>query len=402
MNDCSIGHPFVSDFHAQIEFSDGELSVRDLNSRNGVFDRSGTRLPAGRSISLGTLGNVFVVGRAVRVEVETFEDDRDVGSRSSMVHGSVLGNHAAMAELGGSMRPPIGGPGSALGTPPAHVGWASGVAPLPPLSRYEPPNADRPPLRAPSVPAAASVVQSLAPLPPLASLPLAPGLDPASYSQSPPRASDVQPVRGDVNRNTQHLAMNMDLLALQGIRELAASLVPGVPLETTGEVARLLTKLHDLIAVFCRCFVPLRDARVGDMRAHRRLSGSASAFGVERAEDPAALAALLLDWRNHDYDAPDAVENILLDIIAQQTAMIESVVRGIEVLLQEISPDSLEQAVKDEGAAAVFGRHRALWSAYKKRFDDLVNEDRQIEMVFGREVASWYRERLARHRETKP
>lgn len=406
MNDCSIGHPFVSDFHAQMELSENGLSVRDLNSRNGIFDRAGARLPAGRPIPLGTLGNSFVVGRAVRVDVETFEEDRDVGSRSSIVQGAVLGNRAAMAEGGGAMHAPAGRRAESVVGAPPQVGWASGLAPLPPLSRVEPAGFDRSPGRpahvGASASAGASAGQSLAPLPPLASLPFVPGLDPAPYSPAAPRASDVQPVRGDVNRDTQHFAMSVETLALQGIRELASSLVPGPPLETTGEVARLLTKLHDLVAVFCRCFVPLRDARIGDVRAHRRLSGSASAFGVERAADPAALAAVLLDWRNYDYDAPDAVESILLDVITQQTAMIESVVRGVEVLMQELSPEKLEKAVKDEAGAAMFGRHRALWSAFKKRYEELVGGEREIELVFGKEVATWYRDRVTRYRETKP
>lgn len=404
MNDCALAHPFVSDFHAQIELIDGEISVRDLNSRNGVFDRTGGRLPSGRSIPMASLGNVFVVGRAVRVEVETFEDERDIGSRSSMVFGSVLGNRAAMGDPGGAHRSPAGGRAESAFGPPPHLGWGSGVAPLPPLSRVEASPLERPPPRAASNPVPASLAPSLAPLPPLAPYSFAASPDPSPYVPQAPRASDVRPVHGpghgDLNRNTQHLAMNTEMLALQGLRELASSLVPGASLETTGEVARLLTKIHDLVAVFCRCFVPLRDARIGDVRGRRRVAGSPSASTVERAADPAALAAVLLDWRNHDYDAPDAVESILLDIISQQTAMVEGTIRGIEALLQEISPEALERAATDEaGAAAVFGRHRALWAAFKKRFEDLSDESRQLEIVFGRDVATWYRERIGK---TKP
>jgi FHA domain len=96
MNDCPLSHPFVSDFHAILEMSGSELCVRDLNSRNGLFDRRGTRLPAGTSVPLRALSGSFIVGQAVEVEVELLEDVQPLGERSSSsVHGMVLGNVAA-------------------------------------------------------------------------------------------------------------------------------------------------------------------------------------------------------------------------------------------------------------------------------------------------------------------
>jgi type VI secretion system protein ImpI len=383
MNDCVIQHPFVSDFHASIEMSDGELCVRDLNSRNGLHDRHLSRLPAGRCVPLGPLGNGFVVGRAVEVEVEPFEAHGGVGERPpSSVHGHVLGNVAALSNFG---RP-------------------NSLAPLPPLSMGVPQPGMQPgaPYQPPPMPAyvppaapggAPSMGRSLPMLAPLASMP-SPG---AAPSHVPAQQG------GQGNRDTQHLSMSIELLALLGLREMAGSLVPGVPLETTGDVARLLTKMHDLVEMFCRCFVPLRDSRLGASRWARRMAGSNSASNVDHAVDPATIASALLDWRNQDYDGPEAAERILADVVVQQAALLETLMRGVGSLLEEISPEAIEQAVReDAGMGGVFGRYRALWQTFKERFDHISREENRAELLLGPETAAAYRKQMARQRGAGP
>jgi hypothetical protein len=252
----------------------------------------------------------------------------------------------------------------------AHVG------PMPP---YVP--------RAVGVSGGASMGQSLPMLAPLASMaaPYAGGSPAQPYGQVPPQGGAPD------HRNTQHLSMSIELLAMLGLRELAASLVPGVPLETTGDVARLLTKVHDVVEMFCRCFVPLRDSRLGASRWARRVGGSRSASEVDHAADPAAIAAALLDWRTSDYDGPQAAERILADVVVQQAALLDSVMRGVGELLEEISPDAIEQAVREGGAGSVFGRNRALWQTFKERFEQVKSEEHRAEILLGRETAAAYR-----------
>jgi predicted component of type VI protein secretion system len=188
-----------------------------------------------------------------------------------------------------------------------------------------------------------------------------------------------------------------------GLRELAASLVPGVPLETTGDVARLLTKLHDVIEVFCRCFVALREAHAQFVsstdiaRAQSRgLNRSPSAIRVDGARDAASLAEALLDWRNQDFDPPQAVERTLVDVIMHHAAMTEGVMRGVEALLGELSPEEIERSVNNDAMAAVFGRTRALWQAYTSKYNQVASEARRFEVVFGPEFADSYREYMSR------
>jgi hypothetical protein len=187
--------------------------------------------------------------------------------------------------------------------------------------------------------------------------------------------------------------MSLEILAMLGLRELASSLVPGVPLETTGDVARLLTKMHDIIETFCRSFIALRDGYVSSVSATeldcakpRVKARSGSAQRVGAARDPASLAFAMLDWRNQEFDAPAAVEEMLLNVASNQAALTEAVLRGVRGLLAELSPEAIEKAAADQpGLAAVFGRHKARWETFKARYDAIAEHARRADVMFGPE-----------------
>jgi type VI secretion system protein ImpI len=409
LNDCIIQHPYVSEFHAVVELIDGQLGVRDLNSKNGVYLASSGRLETGRFLALSSSGNVFALGPNVHVQVETFEQNAQAGARMSPVQGSVLGRESGLPE---SNEWPRGGLPAAplpLGSPsldPSH-----GVASLPPLSLDDRAAPYRPP---PVQAVPRGGVQS--PLSHGHSLPPLPALSPAHDPGAAGGPSPYSPLAGTTgkphgaNRGTQHFAMGTQDLALVGLRELAASLVPGAEMQTTGDVARLLTKLHDTIEVFCRCFVPLRAAYeqfVSSMylqraASQRSLNRSESAMRVEVARDPASVAAALLDWRNQEYDAPKVVEGVLADVATHYVSLVEGVMRGVQALLDELSPENIERQVSAKGSPIVPGRQRALWQAFKERHDELTSESRSFELVFGAEFAASYREFLERERKAQP
>ena len=354
-NHCRIDDRFVSDFHAQIELVDGRLCVRDLHSRNGVYSLSGERVETGTPFPLIPPDHPFVLGHLVQVQVEVFEQRHEwADERPARSVGAVLGNPEMLRR--GDSRP---------------LGHAS----LPPLSIIAGNSAE--------------------------------GGAEAGYGRPVSSPGGPSAPRG-TSHATQHFQIGIDTLAYLGLKELAASLVPGAALETTGDVARLITKLHDAVEVFCHCFVPLREGYLQfvsqrDLRlapSPRTINRSASGSRVESAKDPAALAAALLDWRNQDFDVPQVVEGIFADMMIHQVAMIESVMHGVHALLLELSPEKIERALQGErhSVPPILGRYRALWQAFEKRYEELSNETRTFDVVFGAEFATAYREHVARQR----
>ncbi|MGH7434527.1 MAG: type VI secretion system-associated FHA domain protein [Polyangiaceae bacterium] len=376
LNECSILHPFVSDFHAIVEAHGHGLTIRDLQSRNGVTTPTGERIGQHAPFDLAITGNAFVVGRAVHVEIEPVEGvPRSVGERLSETRGSVIGNRA-MLESGPAPLPPL----SMAGAPMRPAFLPDAPNPLPRPGAYDP-----------------LMNQSLPGLPPLSGAP-----HPAAHRPGP--SSAPPPAQGGIGQGTQHFAVTTEALALVGLRELASSLAPGAPVETTGDVARLLTKLHDTVEVFCRCLVPMREgyaqflSQMDLQRAAsaRMINRSPAAMRVETAKDPAALAAALLDCRSPGFDAPDVVEAIFADLMMHHVALVEGVMRGIRALLESLSPEAIEQAAAEENRRGLFGQHKALWKAYEERFAEIASETRTFELVFGAEFAASYGEYYAR------
>ncbi|HEV3190338.1 MAG TPA: FHA domain-containing protein, partial [Polyangiaceae bacterium] len=306
LNDCQIAHRYISDFHAQLELVDGQLCVRDLHSKNGIYSPSGERVAAKVPFELTPPNHDFVLGQFVRVQVEVFErSGTGADDRLSRSMGVVLGNQAALRP-GGSQ--PLGA------LPPLSARGAASFAHPPP-----------PPAAGGGWPNQGSMMASLPELAPVQQ----------GYARNDASPAAAQQLSRPAHQGTSAFTMQVEMLALLGLKELAGSLVPGAELQTTGDVARLITKLHDAVEVFCRCFVPLREGYSQfvsqmDLRraaSQRTLNRSPSALRVETAKDPASLAAALLDWRNQDYDVPQAVEGIFADLMIHQIAMIDSVMR---------------------------------------------------------------------------
>jgi type VI secretion system protein ImpI len=229
------------------------------------------------------------------------------------------------------------------------------------------------------------------------------------YGQSPAPPQGAAGFAG-----TGHISLGVEALALQGLRELTASLVPGIPLETTGDVARLITKLHDTVEVFCRCFIPLREgyaqfvSQMDLQRAamQRSMNRSRAYMAIESAKHPGEVAMALLHWREASFDAPKAVEGIFADLMIHQVALLDGVMKGVRALLEELSPESIEKMVEEReprgplGLGLAMGRYKAVWEQYRERFEQLSEEKQAFSHIFGPEFTEAYRE--YRRRRTNP
>jgi len=472
LNDCQVSQNFISDFHAIIEEVSGRISVRDLNSKNGVFVRTSksgapTRVASQAPVDLAAYDYEFFVGPFLRVKLEFTESDSDFPRDPRSVGPNVLGR---MLDVGlgtppnlssappfaqgtpphASSPPPFApgapppapfGPGGASNfapfggnTPPGVPALGSMPAPpqvgaLPPLDsrgRASVPPINGPPGYTPPGQAASPGPPPYGPaayVPPGAP-PAAPGYGAQPYSPygaqpSPPMASPLSPPAALAGSSaafsgTGHIALGLEALALQGLRELTSSLVPGVPLETTGDIARLITKLHDTVEVFCRCFIPLREgyaqfvSQMDLQRAamQRSMNRSRSYAAIESAKHPGQVAMALLHWREPSFDAPKAIEGIFADLMIHQVALLDGVMQGVRALLDELSPDNVEKMLDQReprgplGLNLAMGRYKALWETYRERFEQLSEEKQAFSHIFGPEFTEAYRE--YRRRRTTP
>ena len=398
--DFQVPQRFVSDFHALIEDVAGRLYVRDLNSKNGINAQAEnqsvpTRVGSDTAIDLATCGFQFFLGVHVRVTVQ-FEhaSDAPMSIRSSTVMGSVLGNQAILVDTGGLHPPPM----NALGAPPLGAPPLMHSAFTPQAPRWDP-NAPSPQFAGPGglPPLPPGLAQHGAPpgaLPPLPNASFQSAGAPAGWSPQAPAQSLA---------STGLLQMTLDAMALQGLRELAGSLVPGQALNTTGDLARFITKLHDSIEVFCRCLIPLREGYsqfvssldLQKAAMQRSMMRSISYLAVENAREPAAVATALLDWRDKSMDAPKAIEGIFADLMIHQVALLDGVMQGVRALLEQLAPENIEQQTGPQGPFGLDrgkARYKALWETYCQRFEELAEEKQAFAHIFGPQFTDAYRE----------
>jgi type VI secretion system protein ImpI len=400
LNDYQVRQLSVSSFHARIEDVDGKICIRDLNSKNGVFipDYYGSTMPkraAGDTpIDLSTCGFQFFLGPQLRIQISFDQAENSLGFRDLPASGSVLGNPAMLLDS-----PPPG----ALSVPP-------GLAGLPPVPGMPygspavgPSGPPQPGYGAPGGYPGAGPAGALPGLPGMPGPPM--GVPPGAY---PPAGAAYPPPQGQAPLASARRANNTqffddfgsETLALQGLRELAASLVPNLTLDTTGDVARFITKLHDAVDVFCRCFIPLREGytQFVSQLDLARVKGPRSAYHSEAyaaitdARTPEAVAAALLDFRDRSFDAPQAIEGIFADLMLHQMALLDGVMRGVRALLDELSPENLENQQGGGALGLGLGRHKALWAAYRQRYEDLSEERQAFAYIFGPEFTAAYRQ----------
>ncbi|HMI87894.1 MAG TPA: type VI secretion system-associated FHA domain protein [Polyangiaceae bacterium] len=453
LNDCQVSQNFISDFHAIIEEVSGRISVRDLNSKNGIFVRTSrtgapTRVASQASVDLAAYDYEFFVGPFLRVKLEFTESDSDFPRDPRSMGPNVLGR---MLDVGLGTPPNLSVPSFASGTPNASSpppfapggppnfvpypggaaggGGSGGLPSLPnmgSLPSLDPSRgrASAPPMNGP--PGYTPPGHAASPGPP----PYGPaGYAPYGQPSAPPPGYGAQPyppygaspaapaAPGGSPAGfagTGHIALSLEALALQGLRELTSSLVPGVPLETTGDVARLITKLHDTVEVFCRCFIPLREgyaqfvSQMDLQRAamQRSVNRSRGYMAIESAKHPGAVAMALLHWREPSFDAPKAIEGIFADLMIHQVALLDGVMQGVRALLDELSPDNIEKLLDAReprgplGLHLSMGRYKAVWEVYRERFEQLSEEKQAFSHIFGPEFTEAYRE--YRHRRTHP
>lgn len=188
-------------------------------------------------------------------------------------------------------------------------------------------------------------------------------------------------------------------IALEGLKELFSEYVKDqVQPESADQIVAFLTRIRAVLDVFFKAYLPLRD---GQRQFERDLaiSGSgAKLHPVEQVDTPRRLSSVLLSLEQGDEDSAAVVEGTLADIMIHHIAMLNGVMRGARNILNEISPQAVqeycEQLISRGTLSRGFvGAHKALWQAFEKRHGDLVGEEKQLfSLLFGRQFSQAYQE----------
>ncbi len=234
-------------------------------------------------------------------------------------------------------------------------------------------------------------------LPALSSLGLPPEFD-AHHLQSvdahsmclpAPSQAPFKPPEAPRALVTHELNLSPERAALQGLRELGRSLAPGLTLETAGDVARLISRLHASVEVLCRGFVQLQathasfSAKMNVGPNPRAVAGGRS---LRNLTSPREVAERLLDWRPAAEAVSAEVQACLADVDVHQVALLDGIMQGVASLLAELAPERIEA---EAGQGGVIGgliplrKHRVLWEAYLERHAELSQGDTALAHVFG-------------------
>lgn len=427
LNDLVIGHSIVSEFHARIERVDEQLCVRDLGSKNGVF----LVLPGGKNdrvfeqqpvpLGEGKSLRVILLSPVLKVVLEERPEEEAEASRYSGARGEVLGNvgridippeaQAAEDEATAYGCPSVGeesfeevthsprapsrsseseGPVSSLPALPGRPVSAIGTVEPPPILRAS----------AWGVQPGVSMAKSSDNSPMGASLGRGTRVEPSLRAQTvhgmvdqsrlQSQAVEAEPSRGERSTGFRN-ETSLEYLALQGLRELGASLVPGLPIEQPVDVVQLITKLHDAVEMFCTCYASTiesaqRNGTAVALQSEQqlRLAGRSIAYRVAASGRNAPdVAAALLHWRDPDQEIPLAIASSQADLLQGQVATIDGALAGTMRLLSELSPEAIEGDSRVAKKSLFGSRSKAWWMEYKNRYQLMVREPLAQARLFG-------------------
>jgi type VI secretion system protein ImpI len=367
LNDLQIERPYVSQFHAAIDLRDQQILVRDLGSTNGTI-YAGRRLARDQPVDVTAAPEVNIGPIILRISLVEAAAKKPAGERGNVLD---LNDASALAPL---MRPKPIPPG---GEDP----FIRQVVPY--IEAY----------RAAWGTVYRVVYDHLTRLPPelRANYIKRLGLEHASVALE----ADFQKIAQYYGVDPRTLGeLSPPQAALVAIGELSRTLVPGnhTP-EDVASVVTFVRRLRDTLEVFLKCFCSLRDG-YNEFKAEVlvRDRESMSSGSVATAKDARELAAVLLG----PAAAPEAtrqVNDVFVDVMSHQVALLNGVMEGVKTLLVKLSPKSLEEEFDKRGkkAGLFSNKYEALWKFYEEQHGDYSGEDKQTFLIiFGPQFSKAY------------
>jgi type VI secretion system protein len=413
LNDLALAWPFVSQWHAVVQFDDGGAAYYDLGATNGTTV-NGQRLAKNAPVTLtgaedlrvGALRLSFSrahVSDAVAAQHQRLGGVGGDAAERTMMADAFLGAPRAPAEVGedrgsstmmldstallaGAAGATVVTPGAAPGQRPAagstqlgparaqllalgqHVtayrqAWNNLYTSLYSVLQQMPPHL---------VPAAVAFL-----LEQYGELAHEPQMQALAQSQGVPAPSS--------SAGTQLIARLAQAVA-------PAQAPPASPEEMEGFLVRILTALD----AFATAYVGLRQ---GHEQFETELVGAsrrnAQPTPIDEANDPRAVLAYLLDWRAPDPAArTGALTGAYAEIMTHQVALLGGLMEGVRKLMSErLAPQRLAHRA-EEAAQGLWKfwpfRGGLYWKQYLTEHDDLSEEKQLTQAVLGKGFARAY------------
>ena len=401
LNELQIQAAFVSQYHAVIEFDGTRLQLRDLGSTNGTTLRASGRMPPNTAVDLTQQNYEFAI---VSLWFQLFFVSEVAPAKvEKKREGTILSMDV------NELQKLMAGVGANAAAPPAAAGPDRSREHL---ARLQPAYDE---YRA----GWGKLYREL--------FSVTNALDPASRGRLLQQMlADMGPVRneGDFQRLASQFGVPVaaaagpgaqpamvggtreEAVALQALRDLAASFVPARgPLERVVDVVGFAQKMQDVLDVFFKCFLPLRDGHKQfqtqmDIKKTRSPKDALNAARVvETAREPRQLAACVLDWGDPSNEGSRAIESTFAEVMVHQVAMLNGVMRGVRSLLAKLAPASIEAELGNPRRRTAGGmqigpfRYKTLWELYAEIYGDFAEDEKQAFMlIFGPEFVHAYTE----------
>ena len=172
-------------------------------------------------------------------------------------------------------------------------------------------------------------------------------------------------------------------------RQLIQSLCPNLPPpQTAAEEHRMLARIEDVLRTTARSFLELLKGhrQFGDEVGIRTVREETS---VHRATTPEQLLESLLSGRTSGDDLNTAYRELMVHHIG----LIRAVLDGVRAVLVRIDPHAIER----ETVIAWPRKSAAMWSNFARRHQVLMEDDRKLaQLLFGPEFAQAYADATSR------
>ncbi len=370
LNDLQIDRPYVSQFHAAIDLRGRDVFVRDLGSTNGTVYQ-GRRLVRDQPVDITAAPEINIGPIVMRIALVEAAAKKPTLSRES---GNVLDlNEAGTAGPALSRPKPI--------PPGGEDPFIRQVVPY--IEAY----------RAAWGAVYRVVYDHLTRLPPELR---------SNYIKRLGLEHGSVVLENDFQKIAQYYGVDARMLgemsppqaALAALAELSRTLVPsGSPPDDVTSVVNFARRLRDTLEVFLKCFCSLRDGykefETGVLARDRE---SMATDRVATAKDARELAAVLVG----PTAAPEAtrqVNDLFVDVMSHQVALLNGVMEGVKTLLVQLSPKAIEEDFDRRGkkTGLFANKYEALWKFYEERHGDYSGEDKQTFLIiFGPQFSKAY------------